>query len=54
MTITEDESCFILSNTARVATIKLLGGMSRNGYADMGLNDREILALERIYQIFQT
>jgi hypothetical protein len=54
VTLTEDESCFVLSNTARVATIKLLGSFSRNAYTEKGLNEREIHALEHLYQILQT
>lgn len=53
-TITEDETCVVLSNTTRVAAITLLGRMSRNAYAEKGLNEREIHALERLYQVLQT
>lgn len=53
-TITDDETCVVISNTTRVATIKLLGSMSRNAYAEKGLNEKEIRALERLYSTLQT
>jgi hypothetical protein len=51
--LTDDESCFVLSNVTRVAAIKLLGSMSRNEYAERGLNEREIKSLETLYQVLQ-
>ena len=53
-TITDDETCIVISNMTRVAAIKLLGSMSRNAYAEKGLNEREIQALERLYRVLQT
>lgn len=51
--LTDDESCFVLSNVTRVAAIKLLGSMSRNKYTELGLADREIESLQRLYQVLQ-
>lgn len=51
--LTDDESCFVLSNVTRVAAIKLLGSMSRNDYTELGLADREIESLQRLYQVLQ-
>ena len=53
-TITDDETCLVISNTTRVAALKLMGAMSRNAYTEKGLNEREIHALERLYQTLQT
>lgn len=52
--ITDDETCVVLSNTTRVAAIKLLGGMSRDAYAEKKLSDQEIAALNHLYVTLQT
>jgi hypothetical protein len=51
--LTDDESCFVLSNVTRVAAIKLLGSMSRNAYTALGLDEREITSLEALYRVLQ-
>lgn len=43
--ITDDETCVVISNTTRVAAIKLLGSMSRNAYTEKGLSDKEIMLI---------
>lgn len=53
-TITDDETCVALSNTTRVAVIKLLGSMSRDAYSGKGLNEHEIDALQKLYIVLQT
>lgn len=50
----DSESCFVLSNTARVVAIKLLGSFSRNDLTERGLTDEEIEAAGAIYRGFQT
>lgn len=52
--ITDDETCIIFSNDSRVALIKLLGSMSRDGYAEKGLTDPEATVLSRLYYTLQT
>lgn len=52
--IRDDETCIIFSNESRIAVVKLLGSMSRSGYAEKGLTEREIHALEGLYYTLQT
>lgn len=52
--ITDDETCLVISNTTRVAVIKLLGSFSRDAYTQRGLNEREIVALETLYRTAHT
>lgn len=52
--IEDDETCIVFSNESRVAVIKLLGSMSRNAYAEKGLSEREVHALEGLYYTLQT
>lgn len=52
--LSDDESCFVLSNVTRVALIKLLGSCSRNDHRGRGLDEREAISLERLYSVLQT
>lgn len=54
MQIGDDESCFVLSEVTRVATIKLIGSLSRVGMTERGLTEREIEAVLRLYNVLQT
>ncbi|WP_024516962.1 hypothetical protein [Bradyrhizobium sp. Tv2a-2] len=51
--LAEGESCFVLTNLARVAAIKLLGSHSRDAYAKLGLSEKEVDALNGLYHTLQ-
>jgi hypothetical protein len=52
-TIGDGETCIIFSNDCRIALIKLLGSMSRDGYAEKGLSEPEAVGLSRLYYTLQ-
>lgn len=51
--LADDESCYVLSDTTRASTLKLLGAMSRDHLAAFGLRDDEIGAVEWLYEVLK-